>query len=116
MRLKGEGEMASLYELTGQMAYLKELLEDSEVEEPVVLETMESIEYEIEEKADGYAEIIRMLSSEVDAIDGEREKAIRNRIYIIFILFINCILTFSRQCLENSLPYYHGRIIQFCCK
>ena len=42
--------MASLYELTGQMEYLKGLLEDPEVEEKVVLETMESIEFEIEEK------------------------------------------------------------------
>ena len=66
--------MASLYELTGQMEYLKELLEDTEVEDQVVLETMESIEYEIEEKADGYAKIIRMLSAEVDAIDGEIER------------------------------------------
>lgn len=66
--------MASLYELTGQMEYLKELLEDSEVEDQVVLETMESIEYEIEEKADGYAKIIRMLSAEVDVIDGEIER------------------------------------------
>lgn len=78
--------MASLYELTGQMEYLKELLEDPEVEEQVVLETMESIEYEIEEKADGYAKIIRMLSSEVDTIDGEieilsaRKKALSNNV------------------------------------
>ena len=78
--------MASLYELTGQMEYLKELLEDPEVEEQVVLETMESIEYEIEEKADGYAKIIRMLSSEVDVIDGEierltaRKKALSNNV------------------------------------
>ena len=94
--------MASLYELTGQMEYLKELLEDSEVEEQVVLETMESIEYEIEDKAEGYGKIIRMLSSEVDAIDGEIER-----------------LTARKKALSNnvnSLPYYHGRIIQFCCK
>ena len=94
--------MASLYKLTGQMEYLKELLEDPEVEEQVVLETMESIEYEIEDKADGYAKIIRMLSSEVDTIDGEIER-----------------LTARKKALSNNvnrLPYYHGRIIQFCCK
>ena len=78
--------MASLYELTGQMEYLKGLLEDSEVEDQVVLETMESIEFEIEEKAEGYGKIIRMLQAEVDAIDGEverlsaRKKALTNNV------------------------------------
>lgn len=47
--------MASLYELTGQMDYLSQLLEDPEAEEQVILDTTESIDYEIEEKADGYA-------------------------------------------------------------
>lgn len=78
--------MASLYELTGQMEYLKGLLEDPEVEEQVVLETMESIEFEIEEKAEVYGKIIRMLQAEVDAIDGEverllaRKKALTNNV------------------------------------
>lgn len=76
--------MASLYELTGQMAYLLQLLEDPETEEQVILDTMESIDSEIEEKADGYAKIIRMLMAEVDAIGSEidrlsaRKKAIGN--------------------------------------
>ncbi len=78
--------MASLYELTGQMEYLKGLLEDPEVEDQVVLETMESIEFEIEEKAEGYGKIIRMLQAEADAIDGEverlsaRKKALTNNV------------------------------------
>ena len=78
--------MASLYELTGQMAYLHQLLEDPEAEEQVILDTMEGIDFEIEEKADGYAKIIRMLTAEVDAIASEvdrltaRKKAISNNI------------------------------------
>lgn len=78
--------MASLYELTGQMAYLHQLLEDPEAEEQVILDTMEGIDFEIEEKADGYAKIIRMLTAEVDAISSEvdrltvRKKAISNNI------------------------------------
>lgn len=42
--------MASLYELIGQMDYLRQLLEDPEAEEQVILDTIESIDYEIEEK------------------------------------------------------------------
>ncbi len=63
--------MASLYELTGQMAYLYQLLEDPEAEDQVILDTMQGIDFEIEEKADGYAKIIRMLTAEVDAISSE---------------------------------------------
>lgn len=76
--------MASLYELTGSMAYLHQLLEDPEADEQVIKDTMESINYEIEDKADGYAKIIRMLNAEVEAISTEvdrlegRKRAIQN--------------------------------------
>ncbi len=76
--------MASLYELVGNMAYLYQLLGDPEADEQVIKDTMESIDYEIEEKADGYAKIIRMLNAEVEAISTEvdrleaRKKAIKN--------------------------------------
>ena len=76
--------MASLYELVGDMAYLHQLLEDPEADEQVIRDTMESIDYEIEDKADGYAKIIRMLNAEVEAISAEvdrleaRRKAIKN--------------------------------------
>ena len=78
--------MATLYELTEQMAYLMQLLEDPDAEEQVILDTMEGIDYEIEEKAEGYAKIIRMLSGQVDAITAEvdrltdRKKAISNNV------------------------------------
>ena len=78
--------MATLYELTEQMAYLMQLLEDPDAEEQVILDTMEGIDFEIEEKADGYAKIIRMLSGQVDAITAEvdrltaRKKAISNNV------------------------------------
>ena len=76
--------MASLYELVGDMAYLHQLLEDPETDEQVIRDTMESIDYEIEDKADGYAKIIRMLNAEVEAISAEvdrleaRRKTIKN--------------------------------------
>ncbi len=78
--------MASLYELTGQMDYVRQLLEDPEAEEQVILDTTESIDYEIEEKADGYAKIIRMLNVEIDEIGAEverlnaRKKSISNNV------------------------------------
>lgn len=63
---------------------MHQLLEDPEADEQVIKDTMESIDYEIEDKADGYAKIIRMLNAEVEAISAEvdrleaRKKAIKN--------------------------------------
>ena len=48
------------------------------------MDTMEGLNFEIEEKAEGYAKIIRMLSGQVDAITAEvdrltaRKKVISN--------------------------------------
>ena len=50
-----------LYELTGQFLELLDMLEDEEVDEQVIMDTLESVEYEIEDKADGYAKIIKAL-------------------------------------------------------
>ena len=58
--------MANIYELTGQFLQLLDMLEDEEVDEQVIMDTLESVEYEIEDKADGYAKIIKAL--EADAI------------------------------------------------
>ena len=89
--------MATLYELTEQMAYLMQLLEDPDADEQVVLDTMEGIDFEIEEKAEGYAKILRMLDAQVDAITAEverlteRKKAISNN------------MTRLKQSLEDSM-------------
>lgn len=41
---------------------MRQLLEDPEADEQVILDTMEEIDFEIEEKADGYAKIIRIFA------------------------------------------------------
>lgn len=53
--------MANIYELTGQFLQLLDMLEDEEVDEQVIMDTLESVEYEIEDKADGYAKITKLL-------------------------------------------------------
>ena len=53
--------MANLYELTGDFLTLMDMLEDEECDEQCIMDTLESVEYEIEEKADGYAKIIKSL-------------------------------------------------------
>ena len=51
--------MSALYELTGFFLELMDMLEDEECDEQCIMDTLESVEYEIEDKADGYAKIIK---------------------------------------------------------
>ena len=66
--------MASLYELTGQMLILQQLLEDPETDEQIILDSMESIDFELEEKADGYAKIIQSLKAQAEGLKAEIER------------------------------------------
>ena len=43
--------MANIYELTNDFLQLLNMLEDEEIDEQVIMDTLESVEYEIEEKA-----------------------------------------------------------------
>ena len=63
--------MSSLYELKSEYLQLKEMLEDDSIDEQVILDTMEGIDYEIEIKADNYAKIIRELEGEAETIKKE---------------------------------------------
>lgn len=78
--------MANIYELTGQFLQLLDMLEDEEVDEQVIMDTLESVDYEIEDNADGYAKIIKALEADVDGIQKEndrltsRKKTYENRI------------------------------------
>lgn len=78
--------MTSLYELTGQFLQLMNMLEDEECEEQVIIDTLESIDYDIEDKADGYAKIIKTLENNVSGFEKEikrltdRKKTYENRI------------------------------------
>lgn len=70
--------MSSLYKLTGEMLSLMEMVSDPDVDEQTLADTMESLHYEIEEKADGYAKIIQSLKAQVEGLKGEIER-LQNR-------------------------------------
>ena len=61
----------SLYQLTANWEHLLEMLYDSEIPEETVLDTLESIESEIEDKADNYAKIIREFEGNVNTLIDE---------------------------------------------
>lgn len=67
----------TLYELTGEMAALLAMLEDGEADEDVIQDTMEAVGLEFEEKADGYAKMIRAMQGDVEVIKAERERLAR---------------------------------------
>jgi len=63
-----------LYELTGQYEEIANLLYDGETDEQTVLDTLESIAGEIEDKADNYAKIIKNISAGAEAVKKEEER------------------------------------------
>jgi len=66
--------MAKLYELTGEFLELMEMLEDDDCDEQMIMDTLEGVDYEIEEKANGYAKIIKSLQSNVDGLKKEADR------------------------------------------
>lgn len=66
--------MATLYELTGEFQALFEMLNDPEVEEQVIIDTLEGVEFEIEIKAENYAKIIKELEGYIEAIKVEMKR------------------------------------------
>ena len=66
--------MSSLYELTGQWLVVSQLFNNPDLDEKVVNDTLESLAYEIEEKADAYARIIRNLEADIMAYKTEIDR------------------------------------------
>ena len=66
--------MAALYELTGEFLTLMDMLEDEECDEQVIMDTLEGIDYEIEQKADGYAKIIKSLELNIGGLSKEADR------------------------------------------
>lgn len=71
--------MSALYELTGSFLELMDMLEDEECDEQCIMDTLESVEYEIEDKADGYAKIIKSLESNVNGLSKEADRLIARK-------------------------------------
>ena len=70
--------MATIYELTSDYLNLLELAEDPDIDEQAFLDTLEGIEGALEDKADGYAKVIRNLEADAAVCDAE-SKRLRNK-------------------------------------
>lgn len=61
----------TLYEITDEYRQLLEMAEDPDMDPEVLRDTMEAIDADLEDKADGYAKVIRMLEADEDGLDAE---------------------------------------------
>lgn len=72
--------MSSLYNLRQDYQILLEQLYDSDVPEEILLDTLESIESAIEDKADSYARILRQFDADIENIKAEEARLKQRRI------------------------------------
>lgn len=63
-----------LYEITEQYLQLLEVASDPDVDPQVIADTMEAVEGDFEDKADGYAKVIAQLSADSDALKKEIDR------------------------------------------
>ena len=78
--------MSTLFELTDEYMQLLDMLDDPEIDEQTLKNTMEAIDGEIEDKADGYAKVIADITATADGLKTqidrltERKRAIENNV------------------------------------
>lgn len=66
--------MSNLYQLTNNYETVLNMLYDEDADEQMILDTLEAIEGEIEDKADGYAKIIKELEAKRNARKAEAKR------------------------------------------
>lgn len=71
--------MNTLYELTDQYQIIMDMLYDGETDEQLVMDTLESIDGEIKDKADNYAKIIRMMLADAEILKDEETRLYARR-------------------------------------
>ena len=77
--------MSSMYKLTSDYEAVLQMVYDDERDEQTIIDTLEAIEGAIEDKADGYAMIIKSLDADAKGIDAEikrlqsRKQTLSNR-------------------------------------
>lgn len=66
--------MSNLYQLTNNYKTVSNMLYDEDTDEQMILDTLEGIEGEIEDKADNYAKIIKELEAKQNARKEEAKR------------------------------------------
>lgn len=71
--------MGTLYELTDAYSTVEAMLYDGETDEQVILDTLQAIDGEIEDKADNYAKLIKNIHVDAEALKAEEERLYQRR-------------------------------------
>lgn len=66
--------MSNLYKLENNYEEVLNMLYQDDIDEQMILDTLEGIEREIEDKADGYAKIIKELLGDAEKIKKEKQR------------------------------------------
>ena len=66
--------MASLYEVTGNILALQELLESPLDDEEILKDTLEAVQGEYEQKIEGYCKVIRNIEVDIEAFKIEAKR------------------------------------------
>lgn len=72
--------MSSLYQLTKEITALQEMMYDGETDQQVIIDTLDGINMEFEEKADSYAKLIKNLLADAKALKEEEARMASRRI------------------------------------
>lgn len=71
--------MGTIYELTDAYSTVEAMMYDGETDEQVILDTLQAIDGEIEDKADNYAKLIKNLHSDAETLKAEEERLYQRR-------------------------------------
>lgn len=64
----------NIFGITGQYLELLQMAEDESLDQDMINDTLEGVDWEFEEKADAYAKVMNSLDGTVAAIDKEIER------------------------------------------
>ena len=68
-----------LYEITGEILELLMMAEDSELDQKMIQDTMEGLDFEFEEKAEAYAKIIKTMEMDITGLDTEIQRMTKKK-------------------------------------
>ena len=66
--------MANIYEITQDLLLIQSMMDDPELDEQMLKDTMEAVEGEFEYKAEGYAKVMKNMMTDVDALREEAKR------------------------------------------
>ena len=68
-----------LYEITGEILELLTMAEDLELNQKMIQDTMEGLDFEFEEKAEAYAKVVKTLEMDIAGLDKEIQRMTKRK-------------------------------------